>query len=272
MIELFESDIKEENRKSSKGNQLKWKKDNIWYKADYLGYEGLAEYVISRLLTKSSLKMAEFVLYDLEEIKYKTQTFNGVKCTDFLKNKWQVITLERLFQNFTGSSLTSAIYKIKNEEDRLSYIVEQMQRITGLTEFGKYINKIVTIDALFLNEDRHMHNIAVLAGPKGKYDYCPIFDNGGGLLSDTMLEYPMGTELLGLLKSVRAKTLSHDFDTQIDISEQLYGENIKFHYTQNDVNHLLDTVGNYDDEIKERVKEIIFDRMRKYAYLFEKKI
>lgn len=97
MIELFESDIKEENRKSSKGNQLKWKKGNIWYKADYLGYEGLAEYVISRLLTKSSLKMAEFVLYDLEEIKYKTQTFNGVKCTDFLKNKWQVITLERLF-------------------------------------------------------------------------------------------------------------------------------------------------------------------------------
>ncbi len=146
-----------------------------------------------------------------------------------------------------------------------------MQRITGLTEFGKYINKIVTIDALFLNEDRHMHNIAVLAGPKGKYDYCPIFDNGGGLLSDTMLEYPMGTELLGLLKSVRAKTFSHDFDTQLAISEQLYGENIKFHYTQNDVNHLLDTVGNYDDEIKERVKEIIFDRMRKYAYLFEKK-
>ena len=34
MIELFEQDIATNDRQSSKGNQLKWKNKDIWYKAD----------------------------------------------------------------------------------------------------------------------------------------------------------------------------------------------------------------------------------------------
>lgn len=93
MVELFESDEKTQARQSSKGNQLKWENNGVWYKADYTGYE-------------------------------------------------------------------------------------------GLQEFGKYMNKLLTIDAFFLNEDRHMHNIAVLMNGDGEFDYCPIFDNGAGLLAD----------------------------------------------------------------------------------------
>lgn len=33
MVELFEGDMRAENRRSSKGNQLKWENDGIWYKA-----------------------------------------------------------------------------------------------------------------------------------------------------------------------------------------------------------------------------------------------
>ena len=50
MIELFEQNIRTNDRQSSKGNQLKWENEGIWYKADYTGYEGLAEYMISHLL------------------------------------------------------------------------------------------------------------------------------------------------------------------------------------------------------------------------------
>ena len=53
MIELFEQNERMQNRQSSKGNQLKWENEGIWYKADYTGYEGLAEYVISHLLIRS---------------------------------------------------------------------------------------------------------------------------------------------------------------------------------------------------------------------------
>lgn len=48
MVQLFEQDIKTNDRQSSKGNQLKWCRNNVWYKADYMGYEGLVEYVVSR--------------------------------------------------------------------------------------------------------------------------------------------------------------------------------------------------------------------------------
>ena len=66
MIELFEQDERKNERQSSKGNQLKWENGGLWYKADYTGYEGLAEYVISHLLKKSSLKNEQYVVYDLE--------------------------------------------------------------------------------------------------------------------------------------------------------------------------------------------------------------
>lgn len=34
---------------TSKGDQLKWKIDDRWYKADYMGYEGLSEVLVSDL-------------------------------------------------------------------------------------------------------------------------------------------------------------------------------------------------------------------------------
>ena len=67
----------------TKGNQLKWENNGIWYKADCTGYEGLAEYMISHLLKFSSLQKDEFVLYDYERIKYKNIFYNGVKSNNF---------------------------------------------------------------------------------------------------------------------------------------------------------------------------------------------
>lgn len=32
---------------TSKGDQLKWKIDDRWYKADYMGYEGLSQVLVS---------------------------------------------------------------------------------------------------------------------------------------------------------------------------------------------------------------------------------
>ena len=80
------------------------------------------------------------------------------------------------------------------------------------------MNKLLTIDAFFLNEDRHMHNIAVLMNGKGDYAYCPIFDNGDGLLSDTILDYPLGEDPFDLIKEVRYLFIhgspSHDHFTK----------------------------------------------------------
>lgn len=268
MVELFEQDIREQDRQSSKGNQLKWQNGGVWYKADYTGYEGLAEYVISHLLLESTLGREEFALYDLEQIRYKSTVYNGVKSRDFVTDDWQIITLERVFKNFFDESLYKAVYRIADYEERLCFLVNQVERVTGLTGFGAYMNKLLTIDALFLNEDRHMHNIAVLMNGEGEFSYCPIFDQGAGLLSDTTMDYPLGGDAVAYLRDAMAKTFCDSFDNQLDISEKLYGGQLKFSFTKKDVRELLDAATIYPEEVRKRVEDVIYMQMEKYGYLF----
>lgn len=270
MAELFEQYIKKLSRQSSKGNQLKWENEGIWYKADFLGYEGLAEYMVSHLLKKSTLSEEDFVLYDLEEIHYKSTVYNGVKSQSFLENGWQVITLERLYQNLTGESLYKAIFSIEDHAKRFEFLAEQIERYTGLKGFDVYLNKLFTIDTLFLNEDRHMHNIAVLMNEVGEFRYCPIFDNGAGLLSDTKQDYPLGQDIYKQMEEVQAKTICFDFDEQLDISEEKCGMNLKFSFTKDDVDELIESAVIYSEEERERVRMILHAQMRKYAYLFRR--
>lgn len=273
MIELFENKQKFTEIRSSKGNQLKWERNNIWYKADYIGYEGLAESVISKLLNYSSLNKKEYVSYETIEISYKNQVFNGAESINFLTGSWQIITLERLFKTFYGKSLHEALWNIHDSKERLKFLVDEVEKITGLSNFGVYMNKLLTIDALFLNEDRHTHNIAVLMNENNEFEYCPIFDNGAGLLSDINIEYPLNGDIYKEIDSVKSKTVSLNFEEQLNVSEILYGENIKFNFTKNDVEEILSLYNGkesiYSSEIRDRVKTIIFEQMRKYPYLFE---
>lgn len=269
MVELFEQDIRTNERQSSKGNQLKWENAGIWYKADFIGYEGLAEYIISHLLCKTTLSDKEFVLYDLEEIHYNTSVYKGVKSKNFLKEDWQIVTLERLFRNFFNRSLYYAISKIEDYQERLQFLVSQVERITGLREFGPYMNKLLTIDAIFLNEDRHTHNIAVLMNGQGKFDYCPIFDNGAGLMADTSIDYPIQGETAQFMDQVSARTICPNFEEQLQISEKLYGRHLKFSFSEKYVEELLSEATIYSSEERNRVKEIIYRQMERYSHLFQ---
>ncbi len=271
MVDLFEQDILKNDRQSSKGNQLKWMNGNLWYKADYTGYEGLSEYIISHLLKYSTLSPEEYVLYDLEQIRYKETVYCGVRSNNFLKEGWQIITLERLFQSFFGKSLYKSIYQITSNEGRLRFLVEQVERMTGLKHFGQYLNKLFTIDAFFLNEDRHTHNIAVLMDGEGKFDYCPIFDNGAGLLSDITMDYPIEGDIYYLMKCVSSKTICCDFDEQLDISEELYGNQLQFTFTKKNIQNLMLGAENYSEIVKGRVMTLLYLQMHKYGYLFQTK-
>lgn len=150
----------------------------------------------------------------------------------------------------------------------MRFLVQQVERITGLQNFGIYMNKLLTIDAFFLNEDRHTHNIAVLMNGKGDYAYCPIFDNGAGLMADTTMDYPLSGELYSLMDKVQSKTICSEFDEQLDVSEKLYKMNLKFNFTKRDVSDLLANAEIYPEEVRSRVEKIIFAQMRKYTYLF----
>ena len=268
MVELFEQNIRTNTRQSSKGNQLKWENEGIWYKADYTGYEGLAEYVISHLLKLTNLNEGEYVLYEPEQIKYKRQIYNGVRSRAFIDEDWQIITLERLFKNVYNESLTSVLWHMSDVKERLEFLVNAIKNITGLNNWGGYICRLFTIDAFFLNEDRHMHNIAVLMNGKGEYKYCPVFDNGAGLLSDTTMDYPMEQDIYQMISEVKSKSVSQDFDEQLDVAENLYGQNLQFLFTKKNVSDIVNNADMYPLEERKRVELIIYSQMNKYKYLF----
>ena len=269
MVIMGEKNLRLFSVQSSKGNQLKWERDGIWYKADYMGYEGLAEYIVSKLLHYSNLGGKDYILYDTEEISYKANVYHGCKSYDFLPDGWQLITLERLFHTLYGQSLYQSVYQISGIEERAIFLTEQVEQMTGLKNFGTYLARLLTVDAVFLNEDRHMHNIAVLCDASGCYHYCPIFDNGSALLSDVTMDYPMGKDILELIPQAEAKTLSFDFDEQLEAIERLHGRTISFSYNEKNIIELLENEKYYSIEIKNRVRDILLQQRRKYSYLFQ---
>ena len=268
MIEFTDKELFDLGRRSSKGNQFKFRKDDIWYKADYLGYEGLSEYAVSKLLGFSSLEPGEYVDYNLTKIKYKEMVFSGCMSRDF-SNGWNLITLERLFKDTYGHGLNEVIWSVEDHSERLKIMVELVERITGIKDFGKYMNKLMTIDALFLNEDRHTHNMAVLTDGNGSFLPAPVFDNGACLLSDTAMDYPMTSDHIALIRTAKAKTFCEDFSEQLEISEQIYGQNIMFDYGYNDVHDIVWAADNYDESARRRVEEIIMSMRHRYQYLFK---
>lgn len=269
MIRLTESELQIFRGHSSKGNQLKWNIDGTWHKADYTGYEGLAEYVISHLISKSNLAPSEYLLYETEKIEYKHSCYNGAKSKHFLAKGSQLITLQRLYELKRNRDFTNDIWHITDTYNRLKYLIDQVFQMTNLENFGIYITKMLTIDALFLNEDRHLHNVAVIMNPDNTFDYCPFFDHGAGLLADTTIDYPMGIDIYKLISSSKAKTICRSFNEALEVSEKMYCQAVHFSFTQKDVSLLMERDKAYDNETKKRVETIIYEQMRKYPYLFK---
>ena len=257
-----------ENR-SSKGNQPKWFIDGVWYKADHMGYEALCEVLISRLLEKSNL--GEFVEYEPVYIMYDEKQVAGCKSANFRSLDEMIIPIEKLHRAFYGKGLASTLAKIPDVEEKIKYTVSLIENNTEIENAGKYITALTEIDAFFLNEDRHTNNIAVIRNEKTKrFRLCPVFDNGLSLLSD-LNDYPLEKDVYDCIDKVKSKPFSQDFDEQLDAAEKLYGQQIKFTFTKTDVTEILSEFqGIYSDEIIKRAETVLFNQMRKYAYLFSK--
>lgn len=226
-VKLFTNDKVAET--SSKGNQEKWydKDTNKWYKLDQFGYEALAETLISNLLEKSNIKqntLFSFAKYEMEKLKVHGRERTGCSSDNFLKEGESIITLSHLFSRSLGGSLKTTLEKLPSDKKRIQYIAEETTKITGLKEFPQYLTLLFEIDALFLNDDRHLNNIAVIE-KDGKYSYCPIFDNGAALLSNTQLS-PMDIEPKGLIKEVVARPFNTSFTRQMNTARELYGRQL----------------------------------------------
>ncbi|MBD5542167.1 MAG: hypothetical protein HDR00_13460 [Lachnospiraceae bacterium] len=268
VIEIEKEHILTGTGHSSKGNQLKWKVDGYWYKADAFGFESLSEVVISRLLQHSNIK--NFVEYEPVTIIYKGKSYRGCRSKNFRRNKEELVTLERLSRQYTGFSLARELGRISDIEQRILYVTELVENVTGLEGFGEYLSKMLEIDAFFLNEDRHTNNIALLYdSEKKEYGFCPFFDMGLSLFSDTREAYPIEKDFEDCRKTIAAKPFSRDFDEQMDAAEQLFGSHLKFYFSEKTMADILGELQTlYRKEEIERVEGVLRNQMRKYQYMF----
>ncbi len=247
---------------SSKGNQEKWfdKETNKWYKLDQFGYEALTETIVSRLLENSNIESDtpfSFTRYEMERLNVHGRDRTGCSSENFLKDGQSIITLSHLFSRRLGTSLKDKLEKLSSDKKRIQYLAEATAEYTGLKEFPKYLTLLFEVDALFLNDDRHLNNIAVIE-KNGKFEYCPIFDNGAGLLSNVQFS-PMDIEPEGLIKNIVARPFNTSFTRQINTTRGLYGKQLVIpKFTKTEITELLTPMLEY---YAKRDRGIIADRV-----------
>lgn len=253
---------------SSKGNQLKWKDGDYWYKADFMGYEGLAEVMVSDALQASNCR--EHAAYDPMWIEYRGNRFTGCRSRNFLGEAEELITAERLYRQYSGRSFAMELAKIPEVKGRVAYFVQNVEEMTGLREFGSYLTMALEIDAFFLNEDRHTNNIAVIyCADEDRYRYCPYFDHGLTLFSDMKQDFPLEQDAQVCRRQIIAKPFSRDFDDQMDAAEELYGKQLKFSFEiEGLLRKLRQFEGSYEKTACHRVEDVIRQQARKYRLFF----
>lgn len=251
----------------SKGNQLKILVDGKWYKGDYLGYEGAAEYLATEVLKQSNV--SDFVHYNLANFDYKQKSFVGC-VSSAIQNAYpntDIVTLNNLFLRATNKTIEKQIMG-KNILEKIEYIVNTTERITGIVGFGQYLSTLFEFDAFILNEDRHYDNITVLKKrDSSSYMLCPIFDNGAGFLSDTRNDYPLSDPIAREIKSVQAKPITKDFVKQVEAVERLYGTHFRLnkHFISNLSNAFNNIENVYGNKVRTRMEKIIEIQERKWS-------
>ena len=268
-INLSKNSLEPIQGHTSKGDQPKWLKNNFWYKADYMGYETLSEVLIAELLAQSNIR--EYVAYSPVLIQFDHKEVIGCKSANFRKSYEKLVPLEKLHRAYFGNGLSEKIASFYDPMDKIKYTVDFVEKITGLKNVGPYITMILELDAFFLNEDRHTNNLAVLRNENTKaFRLCPIFDNGLALLSD-INDYPISDDIYGLISRVEAKPFDTSFNQQMEAAEELYGSQLEFYFSKNDILAKLKEFGEfYDETIMNRVENILLEQMRKYSAFFKR--
>ena len=194
---------------TSMGSQEKWVVGNRFYKLDpVMGYDSLAEATVSEL--ESYIEGIEFVDYFIDCPKIvngrKRRVCYSKNC---IPEGYTEITLYKLLISRVKDKSFFNKYKGKDFVLKVSEIVEKELSFDPM----EYFSKIVYLDSITLNEDRHLNNISFLVNDKGVGKGMPILDNGRALLSNEEV-YSIDRPLLSCVRSVKSKPFATSFKKQ----------------------------------------------------------
>lgn len=192
---------------TSDGTQDKFFKDNLWFKLDRYGGEGLAETAASIILKESGLESFSFVEYTPCLINGK----NGCYSRDFLSEDESFITLYRLYKNVTGRDLAQVCSKM-DYDDAIEYVINFVKQQTNL-DIHEYLANTFALDKIILNEDRHFNNLGIIYTGTS-FKTAPIFDNGKAFLIGNKSAKEKST-LEEKIKTAYSKSFSPAFELNV---------------------------------------------------------
>ena len=167
----------------SKGTQVKYRKDEYYYKVNKNGNEGFTEYLVSRLLVNSTLNPLTYTRYEY----CKINDVLGCRSKSFMSDSEEFVSISRIYQKQTGyNNLSDYLYTFENAQERLNYILQLVSGVGFSKEIYRvYLNILVQLDLLICNTDRHTNNYGLIYnGSTNTFRLPPIFDNGLSLGTD----------------------------------------------------------------------------------------
>ena len=170
----------------------------------------------------------------MEQLEVHRRKRTGCSSPDFLREGEAILTLAELFRKGVGPNWQAQVSRLPNLASRVRWMADTTRRLTRpWTRFGEYLTALFEADMLFGNEDRHLNNIAVLRR-SGAFAYCPFFDFGAGLLSNTR-DFPLDVIPKALVGQLRAQPLGTLFARQVHAAQGEFGPQLRWDFTAADV-------------------------------------
>lgn len=160
---------------TGKGYQPKWTSPDghYRYKADLRGGEALAEVLVSTFLKSCNyLDFQDFVYYDFKYTAPNMIELHTCVSPNFLQEGEQFISFKDLL-----SLVHPPTENLVGFDSKLDYIDSVFQQTIGQS-FGEEMLRLLTLDVMFRNTDRHLSNFGIILASNGNIKFAPIFDNG----------------------------------------------------------------------------------------------
>lgn len=256
------------------GNSPKFLYDDFWYKVDTgCGYHGVAETTASLLLARTNLEKDysfSYVRYSFGEILYEGKMAFACKSKNFLKDNETVVTLFELLRVYNNNLFSFLKYPSIPLKERLVFLVQCVEEITGLDRFDEYLGLMLEFDYLVLNSDRHLNNIAFIRREDGTFNYCPLFDHGMSLFADMYVPGDPVMTPRKYMKSIPSKPFSVNFTSMLKAVRKTFGRQLRFQkLSETELDYLLSFVRNeyreeYAEEIISNIKSCVMTQQKKF--------
>lgn len=148
-------------------------KGGYWYKEDLTGGEALVEVLVSTFLRSCNyMTSKDFVPYYFKHTSVESFDLRTCVSSNFLQKEEQFISFKDLL-----SLVHYSTEDLVDFDSKLNFIDSVFQQTVGQS-FREEMLRLLTLDVMFRNTDRHLSNFGIILAPNGSIRFTPIFDNG----------------------------------------------------------------------------------------------